>query len=46
VNDDLDRAAERLRSIFTAERCRRRRAQAVIEPILKSFQDSEGTAKE
>ena len=41
VNDQLDRAAEKLKGIFLAERCRRQRAEAVIQPILKSFQDNE-----
>lgn len=43
VNDQLDRAAEKLKGIFLAERCRRQRAEAVIQPILQSFQDNEET---
>ena len=39
VNDQLDRAAERLKSIFVAERCRKQRAEALIQPILKSFEN-------
>jgi guanylate kinase len=41
VNDQLDRAAERLKGILLAERCRRQRAEAVLQPILQSFQESE-----
>jgi guanylate kinase len=41
VNDQLDRAAEKLKSIFVAERCRKQRAEAVIRPILESFEESE-----
>jgi guanylate kinase len=41
VNDQLDRAAERLKGILLAERCRRQRAEAVLRPILQSFQESE-----
>ena len=41
VNDQLDRAAEKLKGIFLAERCRRQRAEALMRPILQSFQDSE-----
>jgi guanylate kinase len=41
VNDQLDRAAERLKGILLAERCRRQRAEAVLQPILHSFQESE-----
>ena len=41
VNDRLESAAERLKGIFLAERCRRQRAESVIQPILQSFQDSE-----
>ena len=43
VNDQLDRAAEKLKGIFLAERCRRQRAEAVVRPILQSFQDNEET---
>ena len=41
VNDQLVRAAEKLKGIFLAERCRRQRAEEVIQPILRSFQDNE-----
>jgi len=41
VNDQLDRAAQVLRGIFLAERCRRQRAEAVLQPILLSFQESD-----
>ena len=37
VNDQLERAAEKLKAIFLAERCRKQQAEAVIQPILKSF---------
>ncbi len=45
VNDQLDRAAERLRSILVAERCRKERAEAIIQPILKTFEDDQRDAK-
>jgi guanylate kinase len=38
VNDNLEEAYSRLRSIFIAERSRRGRMEAVLEPILASFQ--------
>ena len=38
VNDNLEEAYSRLRSIFIAERSRRSRMEAVLEPILASFQ--------
>ena len=38
VNDNLEEAYSRLRSIFVAERSRRTRMEAVLEPILASFQ--------
>jgi guanylate kinase len=41
VNDRLDGAAEKLKGICLAERCRRQRAESVIQPILRSFQESE-----
>jgi len=41
VNDRLDRAAEKLKGIFLAERCRQQRAEAVIRPILQSFEERE-----
>jgi guanylate kinase len=37
VNEDLEEAALRLRSIFIAERSRRRRMEEVLNPILTSF---------
>ncbi len=42
VNDRLDRAAERLQAIFLAERCRQQRAEAVLRPILKTFEEEGG----
>jgi guanylate kinase len=39
VNDQLDRAAEKLKSIFLAERCRKQRAEGIIQPILESFEE-------
>jgi guanylate kinase len=39
VNDDLYRAAEKLQAIFLAERCRKQRAEAIIQPILKTFEE-------
>src|SRR5712692_89429 len=44
VNDQLDRAAERLRSILVAERCRKERAEPVLQPILKTFEDDQKDA--
>jgi len=38
VNDNLEEAYSRLRSIFIAERSRRKRMEAALEPILASFQ--------
>jgi len=38
VNDNLEEAYSRLRSIFVAERSRRTRMEAALEPILASFQ--------
>jgi guanylate kinase len=38
VNDNLEEAYSRLRSIFIAERSRRPRMEAALEPILASFQ--------
>jgi guanylate kinase len=38
VNDNLEEAYSRLRSIFVAERSRRSRMEAVLEPIIASFQ--------
>jgi len=38
VNDQLERAAEKLKAIFLAERCRKQRAEAVIQPILQTFE--------
>lgn len=46
VNDQLDRAVEKLKSIFVAERCRRQRAEAVVQPIWKSFQESEDNSQQ
>jgi guanylate kinase len=39
VNDQLDRAAEKLKSILLAERCRTKRAEGIIQPILESFEE-------
>jgi guanylate kinase len=39
VNDELNRAAEKLKAIFLAERCRKQRAEAIIQPILKTFEE-------
>ena len=39
VNDRLDRAAEKLKGIFLAERCRKERAEAIIQPILRTFEE-------
>ncbi|MBI3695207.1 MAG: guanylate kinase [Acidobacteria bacterium] len=39
VNDRLEVAAEKLKSIFLAERCRKQRAESVIQPILKTFEE-------
>jgi guanylate kinase len=38
VNDNLEEAYSRLRSIFIAERSRRGRMEAALGPILASFQ--------
>lgn len=38
VNDNLEEAYSRLRSIFVAERSRRSRMESTLEPILASFQ--------
>ena len=38
VNDNLEEAYSRFRSIFVAERSRRSRMEAVLKPILTSFQ--------
>ena len=38
VNDNLEEAYSRLRSIFVAERSRRSRMEGSLEPILASFQ--------
>lgn len=38
VNDNLEEAYSRLRSIFIAERARRSRMGSTLEPILASFQ--------
>lgn len=38
VNDNLEEAYSRLRSIFIAERSRRQRMESVLAPILASFQ--------
>jgi guanylate kinase len=38
VNDNLEEAYSRLRSIFVAERSRRLRMECKLEPILASFQ--------
>jgi guanylate kinase len=38
VNDQIDRAAEKLKAIFLAERCRKQRAEGIIQPILQSFE--------
>lgn len=37
VNDQLEDAYSRLKSIFVAERSRRRRMQATLDPILATF---------
>ncbi len=37
VNDNLEEAYSRLRSIFVAERSRRQRMETTLEPILASF---------
>jgi guanylate kinase len=37
VNDNLEEAYTRLRSIFVAERSRRSRMEAILEPVLASF---------
>jgi guanylate kinase len=39
VNDQLEPAAARLIGIVLAERCRKQQAEAVIQPILKSFEE-------
>ena len=39
VNDRLEVAAEKLKGIFLAERCRKQRAESVIQPILKTFEE-------
>lgn len=39
INDNLEEAYQRLRSIFLAERTRRSRMETVLEPILASFRD-------
>ena len=39
VNDQLDHAAEKLKAIFLAERCRKQRAEGIIQPILESFEE-------
>ena len=41
VNDRLDRSAEELKSILLAERCRKQRAEEIIQPILESFEKEE-----
>lgn len=38
INDNLEEAYSRLRSIFVAERSRRRRMEAALQPILASFE--------
>jgi len=38
INDNLEEAYARLRSIFVAERSRRTKMQSTLEPILASFQ--------
>lgn len=40
VNDRLEESAEKLKGIVRAERCRQQRAEAVIQPILKTFEDA------
>lgn len=40
VNDQLDRSAEKLKGIFLAERCRKQRAEVIIQPILRSFEEN------
>ena len=42
VNDQLEESFERLRGILLAERCRRVRAQPMIEKILKGFPQETG----
>jgi guanylate kinase len=42
VNQEVEAAAGRLRSIFEAERLRRSRVEGSIEPILESFRMIEG----
>ena len=39
VNDRLERSAEKLKGILLAERCRTQRAKAIIEPILRTFEN-------
>ena len=39
VNDQLQRSAERLKSILIAERCRTQRAERIIRPILRTFEE-------
>jgi len=41
VNDQLDRSAEKLKGIVLAERCRKQQAEAIIQPILQTFQEEE-----
>jgi guanylate kinase len=40
VNDRLDQSAEKLKGIIVAERCRKQRAEAVIQPILRTFDET------
>jgi guanylate kinase len=40
VNDQIDRAAEKLKGIVLAERCRTQRAEAIIKPILQTFEEA------
>ena len=41
VNDRLEQSAEKLQGIFWAERCRKQRAEAIIQPILETFRENE-----
>ncbi len=40
VNDHLDQSAEKLQGIFLAERCRKQRAEAIVKPILETFDEA------
>jgi len=40
VNDQVDRSAEKLKSIVVAERCRRQQAEPLVRPILRTFAET------